>query len=330
MSSEAQQVSLGPTQTRVLQLLQDIDGQATMPDIIEHAAPEIELSYEALRSAIGRLRRSGYVESEKFADGYHAEYWVTDLAPEVGPPDIHVSKPPCKTTKFNRVHQSGWCRHFDVIPPLIPFGGRTYDPVEYLLDVREAIADAPPTKATFRTSELTEDLGYDLTQKRDLPTLLRAAGLWEYVETSRHNHRGGVLRWVNPQYVHASSARPITDRQDRLEEIRRAASLGALSLSDIAPRLGGETKHTAYKVCSRAGISWTEWRDWGRGRLMRTAAIIHRWTHYSWSTIAEAFGVDEVTFLRWRDRYAPEFEVPGDPTGEWWFETYSNERRQSQ
>lgn len=221
-----------------------------------------------------------------------------------------------------------WAFEYDVIPALVPFEYRDFDPVNAVQNIREAIAESPPTKATFSVPELEEICAQTARYNRSyFRTLIRLAGAWAYDDGSYYLENRMVKRWVNPAYVHAKSMDPtITDPQARIEELRHAASLGIITLDDIGPRFG-ITEGGVYEFCTSRGIPWTEWRKWGLRRFSRTVKLVRDWTDYSEKSLGEAFGVPESTIGDWmRLFYAADFEPPADPSHESWFgPTYGGE-----
>jgi hypothetical protein len=235
--------------------------------------------------------------------------------------DTWTVRPPVDVQPRGSVTVRQWCRAFDVIDALLPFGYKSYDPIEYVRGVRKAVEDAPPTKASFTVSELTNDIDHRVVSHGNyLPVLLRTAGLWEYCETSRHTLGGATTRWANPEYIHAHAAPAITDERERVEELRRSASLGIFVNRDIAPRFGGESKSTVRQFCQSRGIPLNEWREWGRRRMARTLKIAFEWTDHTFTDLSEVMGFTRNISNNWvRGDYAADFDVPEDPSGEPWF-----------
>ncbi|WP_344222844.1 hypothetical protein, partial [Aeromicrobium tamlense] len=173
---------------------------------------------------------------------------------------------PCRPDMdHDRISLGRWCLEMGVIPELAPFAARSMDPVAVLQDVRDTIADAPPTKGTFNTRELARVADIDRPSiSPNFGTLIRIAGCWEHSADSRL--AGGTAeRWVNPEYVHARSAEPsITDTDERIEALRHAASIGVVTLEDLSKRFGVADQKTVSKFCEYHEIPWLEWREWGK------------------------------------------------------------------
>ena len=222
----------------------------------------------------------------------------------------------------NEVSLSGWAFEYGVIPEQVPFELRNYDPISFVQDVRQGVADAPVTKATFSTAEVREYTGLKKNGAgSNLRSLIRLAGSWELSDGSHFDEPNPPARWVNPNYIHVTALDPsIKDRRYRVEELRRSASIGLLSSADIAPRFGVEHGDGVHEFCRRWQIPWGDWRQWGKCRLARTAKLAWEWGAHSKGTLCDAFGLPRTTLHDWiHEHYAADFEVPADPSGEPWF-----------
>lgn len=240
-------------------------------------------------------------------------------------------QPPCERhPTTNEVSLSAWALEYDVIPALIPFNLRSYDPVAIVKSIREAFADALPTKASFTTAGIRRAAGINPNDVGSYQRpLIRLAGSWELSDGSHYAGEGSGARWVNPNYIHVAALKPsIKEPRYRIEELRYAASIGILSMADVAPRFGAETRNSVYHFCRRRDIPWKQWRQWGKRRISRTARLIYEWEDYSIRSIAETLGLPRTTLKDWMSRYhAADWEVPPDPSGEPWFGLHGNRNR---
>lgn len=237
-------------------------------------------------------------------------------------------QPPCDPTSHGRGHGVSlqqWATEVGVIPALIPFEYRDYDPVAFVAEFRDAISDVPATKATFSTPEIRDATGNkDRVVNPSFEQLVRLARSWQYSDGSHYvvsDTTTATTRWVNPEYVHVVDLEPsITDPEYRIEELRRAARLGILSTSDLAPRFGVRTCKGVQKFCARHDIPWREWRTWGRRQIARTCRLVSEWSAYSVADLADILDCATRTLQDWvYNRYAADFEPPADPSNETWF-----------
>jgi|GEM_PF-1980609 len=245
--------------------------------------------------------------------------------------DIQPPLDPTSVGKSGVISLNTWAHEYGVIPSLVPFGYRSYDPVEFVVILRKLIEDAQATKATFASREIFDEAGIQREISACyLEDLIRLAGSWMY-DDGTHFETGvserTITRWINPEYVHVTGLEPsITKPRYRIEELRRAASLGISSQADIGPRFGIGRKGVE-SVCNRHDIPWGTWRDWGKARIARTVRTIVIWTDWTIKEVAAAINVPKRTLEYWMyTRHASDFEVPADPSYETWFAPHSGRR----
>lgn len=203
-----------------------------------------------------------------------------------------------------------WASHYDVIGELLPLECRVHDPIETLQTIKEDFESFPETKATYKTTEITPD--YEAITGHDTFTLLNYLGSWRLVDRKR-----GIM-WANPNYHSPHEiVTPNLSEIERVDLIRRAASIGILSMADISDWFA-MTKQTLYKWLRKRGIQWGEWRNWGKARFARTAKMIREWGHHSLADIARAVDVPRTTIVGWVQSKADEFAVPDDPSTVHW------------
>lgn len=219
-----------------------------------------------------------------------------------------------RTDRTGKITGEEWAAQFGVIPELIPFQHRSYDPLEVVITARRRINELPPTAAVLKPAQLLRDSPTDPSVPTGLELLFRAAGSWPTGRTGSKSHH-----YANPDYVHLGSVDwTITDPRERIDELRRCASLGTLSKRDVAARFGVTTVGGVTAWLRRRDIPWSEWRAWGKCRIARTAQVIHDWGRWGHSEIAEAFGLPVRTLYGYRRRWVIEsnWTVPEDPSAD--------------
>ena len=213
-----------------------------------------------------------------------------------------------------RITGTEWAANFDIIHALAPFEYRSYDPVEIVAGARERLEELPPTAATIKPHQLMRAVDTSTYAPTHLDTLFMLAGSWPTGESGSKERY-----YANPEYVHLESVDwAITDPRERVEHLRRCASIGTLSTADIAPRFGFSHRGSLTAWFHRHELPWGEWRRWGQRRIGRTAEVIHDWSGRLYSEIAEALGLAETTLHHCRRHHVREsaWTVPEDPSAD--------------
>ena len=217
--------------------------------------------------------------------------------------------PADSATQFGERHNlHGWA---------LPFRGHAVDPIE-LLEELGTYLDARPG-------------GCQRVTKNAVREGVSVAGpFWEYATLVEHamlvhgwwlGGRTTIGRYYcNPNYHHRHPESDVANsREERRALFRKAAALGLLSPSDIAPACGyasdtSSNGSAVTKAAYRSDFAWGDRRAEGRRRMGRTWKTLSHWD-YSQRAIARAFGTSASIVCRTIKR-VPEFQPPDDPTAE--------------
>lgn len=205
-----------------------------------------------------------------------------------------------------------WASRHGVISALIPFAHRNVDVVNELSELRQAIDALPKTAASFTLANLdtyrTDGKSFTRpTSTNDVSTLLAVQGALPYDETMART------RWLNPAYVHATPFEdPRYSERERLKILRHAASLGTITLADVAGAFG-VAPVSLREWLSERGLSWATWKREGCARLARTLKLIATWQGESIKAVARKVRTPYPTVTHLIREYASDFDVPADP-----------------
>lgn len=208
----------------------------------------------------------------------------------------------------------------DVHAWALPFAGHVIDPIELLTQLTVYLESRPAHSQRVTKGGLSGFIEMDADfweNTEQFDTVMLSRGWWRGGKTTRGRY------YCNPDYTHRHPDSDIfSERTERLEFLRRAADIGILDPSDIAPALGlhaSSTRsagHAVTKASHRLGFEWGERRAHGRKRMYRTWATLSEWGYYH-RHIARAFGVGQKTVSKAINRTVGDGDresLPTDPT----------------
>lgn len=225
-------------------------------------------------------------------------------------------EPPFTPPNHGNMPVSDWVDHYGLVPGLVPFDYRDYDPLDAVSDIRDILDSKPQTAARVTLSEIRDAVGFTTGSVYSLEALMEIAGSWRISD-----HFSDRSAWANPNYVHGVET-PVTDADERRATLRRLAGYGTLTHAAIAPRFGLANAGSLRRWVSRHDIPWSEWRIDGVRKMARTAHLTQRWTDHSETDIADALDTPAGTLKGWIHNHArtdSSFDVPRDPSQERWF-----------
>jgi len=192
-----------------------------------------------------------------------------------------------------------------LVAELLPFSHRRINALEVMREVDEWLADRPPYQATATPRDMTS-VEMQKTSHRLLRTMLLLRGGWA-IKAPRS---GYTSRWALPSYEHLYEADNLQCAEERTRHARDCARLGVVTDADIAARYD----------CSRRTIQreteqpWSDARQSGRTRLIRTLKTIQAWTDTPMATLANRIGQTRQWAWTATTRYAPDWEPPTRPS----------------
>lgn len=212
---------------------------------------------------------------------------------------------------------SEYCEQHGLIPELVPFGHRNYDPWEMLLELDEGVRDLPQTAGTFRLGRLLDDTHAKNNYWRaSVETVARLLGAWP------HNHpRRGESTWVNPHYIHERALAP-ADVESREAHVLKCADAAVFDISDIAARFDIDA-HSLEQWVARNDVGWSDRRRAARAAMGRTLTTTAAWTGRTQSELIEPLPVAYETARCWIREHVnqSDWETPIDPSRERGFES---------
>lgn len=210
--------------------------------------------------------------------------------------------------------------HYELHGGLLPYDYKTYDMVDVLVALADAIDTLPRTKQTLTTTGLTQT-------HLDVPAHLdtdQKGGASNFPTTAFLLHgafplpemTGTTRVFANPEYVHLDSldaVHTVTDDAERRAWLDLYGALGVVGVADIAPHFGlAPTELEAW--IARHDYPWAERVGMGRRLVARTLKTAYQWSDASRARLARAYRLGDAEAHALVRSRAGSFDPPADPS----------------